>query len=107
MGNNGTQVAVEFEDCSEQVLPTREDVRRQVKRLEILGEGFRFELAQARSRIEKLRESEVCERRRADQAERECLQVLRRLQRIPTRIRSFFDRVHQVRRAWQVLTSQA
>lgn len=101
---NGTQVMVEFEDWSERPQPSREDLRKEIERLTVLEERFRLENAKERQWLARLRESEVAERRRADVAEQECLRLLQRLDRIPSRIRSFFDRVHKIRRAWDYVT---
>ena len=81
--NNGTQVMVEFEDYSEKPQPSRADLEKEIKRLRSLA-GAYFD-----------------EKRRAGVAEDECLRLHHRLERIPSGIRSFFDRVHRIRRAWQ------
>ena len=85
--NNGTQVMVEFEDWSERPQLSRADLEREIKRLRGLA-GAYFD-----------------QKRRADVAEDECLRLHRRLERIPSRIRSFFDRIHRIRRAWQYVTN--
>ena len=102
--NNGTQVMVEFEDFSERPQPSRENLNLEIARQTALAERFRHENADARQMLARLHQSEVAERRRADVAEQECLRLLQRLDRIPSRIRSFFDRIHRVRRAWDYVT---
>lgn len=105
--NNGTQVAVDFEDWSERPQPSRDDLRKDVARLEVLVAGYRQEYQDLRQKLAKVGASELAERRRASLAEDECLQLHRRLERIPSRVRSFFDRIHRIRRAWQYVTNQA
>jgi len=103
--HNGTQVAVEFEDWSERPQPNREDLRKEVERLEVLVAGFRHEHKDLRHKLAQVGARELDERRRAAMAEDECLRLHRRLERIPSRIRSFFDRIHRIRRAWEYVTN--
>ncbi|MFN7974792.1 MAG: hypothetical protein U0166_20985 [Acidobacteriota bacterium] len=102
--SNGTHVAVEFEDWSEKPQPSRRDLESEVERLRVVADRLRVDCADARQNLARLHQSEVAERRRADVSEQECLRLLRQLDRIPSRIRSFFDRIHRIRRAWDYVT---